>query len=365
MNALFQRLTIAGRTLQGPEITDWADALVRSDRSDWTQDLRDTVHVLVTGDGSMTARTSGTTGHPKHLRFPAEDLAASARLTGTVFGLSPGDKALLALPCGFIAGRMMLVRAFVLGLDLYVAAPKGDLQDQCDQGIRYDFAPLVGNQLQRLLEQDPRVVERSFRNILLGGGPVHGRLHDGIRGLSIPVHQGYGSTETLTHVALRRLNGPEEREEYEALPGVTFGVDDQGRLIVRTPHLSTAEHHTNDLVELVDGTHFRWLGRADHVILSRGRKLHPEELEARTAAVLDMPHAFFAEPDERTGERVVLMLEDGPGEADDAAVLERLGRVLQPYELPVRILRGALPRTGTGKVERGKLRDQAGGLADT
>ena len=363
MNDLFQRLTVAGRTLQGPEITDWAGDLMRSEHADWARSLHDTVHELVTGDGSLTARTSGTTGPPKHLRFPPADLVASARLTGTVFDLGPGDTALLALPCEFIAGRMMLVRAFVLELDLYVVAPKGDLADSLLGGIRYDFAPLVGNQLQHLLEHGPRTVEERFRRILLGGGPVQARLRDAIRGLSVPVHQGYGSTETLTHVALRRLSGPDEQEDYHALPGVSFGVDDTGRLIVHTPHLSTVVHHTNDLVELVDGTHFRWLGRADHVILSRGRKLHPEELEARTSAVLGTPHAFFGEPDERTGERVVLMVE--PDATDDAAVMARLVQVLRPYELPVRIVRGTLPRTGTGKVQRTRLRDQAGGLADT
>ena len=366
MSTPFVRLTVSGCTLEGDAIPDWADALVRDHDTEWTRSLRDTVQELVTGDGAMTARTSGTTGPPKEMRFPAKDLMASAHLTGEAFHLRPGDTALLALPCNFIAGKMMLVRAFVLGLDLRVVPPQGDLAPLLGAGLTHDFAPLVGSQLARLLEHGGPFVDRHFGSILLGGGPVHGRLRHAIRGLSVPVHQGYGSTETLTHVALRRLNGAEEHDDYRACPGVGFRVDDEGRLIVRTPHLSTVEHRTSDLVELLDETRFLWLGRADEVILSRGRKLFPEDLEARSHSVLERPHAFFGEPDERDGQRVVLFLEPGPGEHDDDAVLERLKRVLRPHELPVRILRGPLPRTGTGKVQRARLRDQAsGGLADT
>ena len=97
-----------------------------------------------------------------------------------------------------------------------------------------------------------------------------------LRDLRTCVVLGYGSTETLTHVALRPLNGPDASELYTAQGDVTFAQSEDGRLVIRTPHLSVKEHVTNDAAEVLDERRMRWLGRRDNVILSGGRKIHPE-----------------------------------------------------------------------------------------
>lgn len=355
MGALFNTLTWDGLTLSGDALVDRAIALRRDrDDADWTRSFQGLIDELITSDGPLVAHTSGTTGPPKRITLDREDLLASAQLTGKTFDLTKGDRTLLCLPCGFIAGKLMVVRAMVLGLDLHVIDPRGSVLDQLDREDRFRFTAMVPHQLQRALEEDPERVNAQFDTILLGGGPVGSTLSDLVNTIGTQVFQSYGSTETLTHVALRALNGPDRSDAFHALGPVNFGLDVRGCLVVYTPHLSTSQHITNDLVELIDATHFRWLGRVDNVILSGGKKVFPERLEARTAAVLPYPHYFTATADERLGQAVLLVLEtEKTAQEVMPEVMTALMGVLEKHELPrhVRTVQG-FTRTESGKVVR-------------
>lgn len=351
----FTRLTVDGVTLEGRAIADWADALAEHlpGGHEEAAPLRDTVHELLRGAG-LQATTSGTTGPPKRTTIPVEDLVASARLTGRTFGLRPGDRVLHCLPGAFVAGKLMLVRAFVLGLDLHVISPRGSVLAKLGAAERFRFAAMVPLQLARALDEDRERVETQFHTVLLGGGPVSEALGQRLAGLRNEVFLGYGSTETVTHVALRRLNGPQASAEFTALGDCRFARDPRGCLVVHTPHLSTFQHVTNDLVQLMDDAHFRWLGRYDNVILSGGRKVHPEQLEARTAALIAEPHYFSGMPDAQLGQAVMLTIEtDRPPQEVVPEVMARLLHVLHPHEMPrhIRTL-PRLERTTSGKVRR-------------
>lgn len=355
MSSPFTRLTIDGRVLEQADILPWAEDLVlQHGHAPWTMDVRDTLRELCSGDGSITAHTSGTTGPPKAIRLHANDLRASARLTGHTFHLRHGDRALLCLPCHFIAGKLMLVRGFVIGLDLHLIDPAGGVLNNLSTQDRFRFAAMVPNQLHRALQDDRARLERQFRTILLGGGPVSKALEEDLQDLDVEVYHGYGSTETLTHVALRRLNGPRKQEWSHAIGDITFEQDERGCLLVHTPHLRTKDHETNDQVELLDEHRFRWLGRYDNVILSGGRKIFPEQLELRTAGLLPFAHFFTARPDDKLGECVGLVLEtDQEASAVVPEVLDLLATVLEPYEMPRRVTALArLQRTASGKLVR-------------
>ncbi|MCB0768790.1 MAG: AMP-binding protein [Flavobacteriales bacterium] len=355
MGAPLNTLTLDGLTLSGDALVDLAIAL-RIDREDaeWTCSFQRLIDELITSDGPLIAHTSGTTGPPKRIVLDRVDLLASAHLTGKTFGLTKGDRALLCLPCGFIAGKMMVVRAMVLGLDLHVIDPRGSILDHLDREEHFRFTAMVPHQLQRALEEDPERVNAQFNTILLGGGPVGSMLLDLVNTIGTKVFQSYGSTETLTHVALRALNGPDRSDAFRALGPVNFGLDVRGCLVIYTPHLSTSQHITNDLVELIDTTHFRWLGRVDNVILSGGKKVFPEQLEARTATVLPYPHYFTATADERLGQAVVLVLEtENTAKEVMSDIMTALMQVLEKHELPrhVRTVPGFI-RTESGKLVR-------------
>jgi O-succinylbenzoic acid--CoA ligase len=355
MSTPFTTLTIDGHTYRGAEIVAWAEACVeRTHGAAWSEELRDVLRMLTSGDGSITARTSGTTGEPKDLRFSASDLRASARLTGHTFHLKNGDRALLCLPSHFIAGRMMLARAFVIGLDLHVVDPSGPVLEKLDPAVRFRFAAMVPQQLHRALQDDRERVVRQFDTILLGGGPVSTTLEEDIKRLNVRVFHGYGSTETLTHVALRELSGARATGVFGAIGDISFDEDARGCLIINTPHLSVRRHVTNDMVDLQDERHFVWRGRYDNVILSGGRKINPEGLESRTAGLLPYAHYFAAYEEAGLGQGLLLVVEsDRPAAelVDEVSALLRgeLGR----FDLPRRLVTvDHHPRTSSGKIIR-------------
>lgn len=352
----FRSLTVDGRTMSAVETAMHFSAWRNSDNGEeaWREPLERTVAELLRGRGGLSAWTSGTTGPPKRISIPRRDLVKSAELTASTFGLSAGDKVLLCLPCDFVAGKMMLVRAFVLGLDLHTIDPRGSILDKLVRGDRFRFTAMVPLQLHRSLQEDRRRVEEHFHTILLGGGPVSDALVEDLQDLRVNVFQSYGSTEMVSHIALRALNGPERSEHFHALGEVHFARDPRGCLVVHTPHLSVKQHMTNDLVRLVDDTRFIWQGRHDHVILSGGKKIFPEQIEARTAGILPYPHYFTAVPDPVLGQAVMLVLEtERPQEEVLPEVLDLLVRTLHPHELPRRVqaLR-RIQRTSGGKMIR-------------
>lgn len=361
MSGPFTTLTIDGRTLDGDAILHWAAQVVTEQAgAAWAMELRDALQELVLGDGSILAHTSGTTGPPQPIRFSAADLRASARLTGQTFRLHRGDRALMCLGASFIAGRMMLVRGFVVGLDLHVTGPGGGVLDHLRTQDRFRFAAMVPAQLHRALQDDRPRLERQFGTILLGGGPVSRALEEDVQGLGVEVVQGYGSTETLTHVALRPLNGAARSAHYHAIGDIRFELDARGCLVVHTPHLFTLRHVTNDLVELLDERTFQWSGRADNMILTGGRKVHPEELELRTAGLLPFPHYFVGVPDDRLGQAVMLVVETHMAREELEYEIRRcLSGTLAPHEMPRRLqVRKAFERTSSGKVRRTAQEDR-------
>lgn len=350
----FERITVDGESLTAFGFLQGLGKRGGEIDTDWMIELRRTTEQLI-DHGSMPATTSGTTGPPKRFTIPRRDLAASARLTGSTFNLMPGDRVLHCLPARYVAGKMMLVRAFALGLDTHFIDPRGSILDNLKIDDRFRFTAMVPLQLHRAIQEDRARVERQFEKILLGGGPVSDALLDAARSLEVRLFHSYGSTETVTHVAIRRINGPAPEDHFTAIGECHFARDPRGCLVVYTPHLSTRQHVTNDLAELIDDTHFRWLGRIDHVILSGGKKIFPEQLEAKTADVIPYPHYFTPVPDPMLGQAVMLVLEtELPQDQVMPEVMEKLTALLHPHEWPRRVqaLR-RIQRTESGKFIRG------------
>jgi len=296
---------------------------------------------------TIRVKTSGSTGRSKKILLRKEHMINSAKASGKLFGLSEGTAALLCLSAKYIAGKMMLVRAMVLGWDLHIVSPEKDALTQYDN--EYDFVAMVPYQLYHSIPSLKKV-----KILIVGGGAVSQELEDQVAKVATKVYATYGMTETISHVAVRRINGEEKSDIYKALPNVQFTLSDSGCLVINAPSINNDIIITNDLVALVSPTEFRWLGRRDNVINSGGYKMNPESIERKLAKFIELPFIIASEKDEQLGERVIIIFEN-----DEKHVLPNYTEAfssLESYERPKKIYTiSKFPFTETEKIKRSDI----------
>ncbi len=297
---------------------------------------------------TIAVTTSGSTGAPKKISLQKEHMINSALATGSFLSTKPGDSALLCLSAEFIAGKMMLVRALILGLDLDVVAPTSEPLQSVSK--TYGFCAMVPLQARNSLSELNKV-----KTLILGGAPVSSRLAQELKNLNTNIYETYGMTETVSHVAVKQIAsaGPLENTTYfQTLPYVSITTDTRGCLVIIAPRISDKKVVTNDLVRLKGTTHFKWLGRYDNIINSGGIKLIPEEIEAKLASSLNCRFFIAGVPDADLGEKVVLFVE---AQLDKQLLLEKLkmNKELTQFEIPKEVVTVvSFKETKNGKVDR-------------
>ena len=291
-------------------------------------------------------QTSGSTGTPKPMLVEKQRMLNSARITCDFLGLREGDTALLCMSLDYIAGKMMVVRSIERGLKLISVPPSGHPLNI--KHSRIDFAAMVPMQVYNSL-QVPEECERlkQIRHLIIGGGAIDDALAAVLKTFPNHVWSTYGMTETLSHIALRRLNGPDASDYYTPFPSVKVSLSDDGCLIIDAPLVCAERLVTNDIAEL-SGGRFRILGRKDNVICSGGIKIQIETVERQLRPHLQVPFLITKRPDAKFGEAVVLLTE---GAVDEArAVCEH---ILPKYHHPRIYLHvDQIPLTETGKPAR-------------
>ena len=278
-------------------------------------------------------------------------MLASARITNDFLGLHEGDTALLCMSLDYIAGKMMVVRSMERGLKLLTVEPSGHPLNHCQSAIddcKIDFAAMVPMQVYNTL-QVPEERERlmGIRHLIIGGGAIDDALGAELKNFPNAVWSTYGMTETLSHIALRRLSGPEASDWYTPFPSVEVSLSDEGCLVIDAPEVCPECLVTNDIAE-ISTQGFRILGRKDNVICSGGIKIQIEEVERHLRPFLRAPYLISKRPDPKFGEVAVLLTEDSVDEARQVCE-----RVLPKYHLPRHYLHvDHLPLTETGKPAR-------------
>ena len=271
----------------------------------------------------IVAHTSGSTGTPKEIHLPKADMVSSARATNHFFGITADAVLALPLSLDYIAGKMMAVRAF----EAHCRLLQLPVSNRFTITEAVDLLSVVPSQLECLLAQPqaPQLV----RNLLIGGAPLSDGLRRRVVAAGFNAYIGYGMTETCSHVALQRLDSD---GTYTAMPQVQFALDHRNCLMIRSDRFTWKELITNDVVELISPTQFRWLGRADHVINSGGVKIHPEQVEALIRRQLPElpPFYLIGKPHTTLGSEVVLVIEATQPEAD--AILRRIAALTLPRE---------------------------------
>lgn len=298
----------------------------------------------------IEVKTSGSTGIPKRMLVEKSRMRASAGMTCDFLQLKSGDTALLCMSLDYIAGKMMVVRALERGLKLIDIPPSGHpFADIARQSVSLAFAAIVPLQLYNtLLVEEEREALMNTRHVIVGGGAVSHEVEKQLRFFPNAVWSTYGMTETLSHIAMRRLSGESASEWYTPMPGVSLTQDQDGCLVINAPALNPETLKTNDIVLLRPDGRFRILGRRDNVICSGGVKLQIEEIEQELMQYLSSPFIITKAADEKFGEIVVLLTEGNTLQAE-SEIPEMRNRFSKPKKI---FHIDKIPQTETGKPAR-------------
>ncbi|TPE46328.1 AMP-binding protein [Pontibacter mangrovi] len=317
--------------------------------------------------------TSGSTGLPKTIQLTRNQLEASARRTVQLLHLQPGDSMLVCLNTEYIAGMMMLVRGFLADLQITIVEPVSNPLALVSPEENFAFGSFVPMQLHTILQETPeRILQLNrMKGILVGGAPVTPTQQRELQAIKAPIYHTYGMTETASHVALRKLNGADAADYYNVLRDIEVGLDKRGCLTIKGDVTNNELLVTNDIVELLTPTRFRWIGRADNTINTGGVKVQTEKVELAIAEAFadltDSPRFFIApQPDEVLGDKIVLVLEGHPLAPEaEQDVLQRLRQHLKKFEMPKEVYYSpSFSETATGKVSRQRTLQKIGLHAD-
>lgn len=310
----------------------------------------------------ITVHTSGSTGEPAPHKVEKERMVHSAEATLRFLDLHPGDSALLCMPLRYIAGKMMVVRALVGRLRLQLVPPSSHPLRSLASALPFsDVATLVPHflavtphqALSTLEDEAERSLFERIPVVIIGGGAVTPQLHKALQSCQGRVYSTYGMTETLSHIAMRRLNGSEQSEWYTPLPGVRISQGEDGCLVIDAPGVCPTRLVTHDLCEIGSDGRFKIAGRVDNIISSGGIKLSLERLETKLEGI-GTDFLLTSVPDVHLGEALTLLHTGGVPSPD--ALRSRLER----FEIPRHILQAeALPLTETGKPARAAARQLA------
>lgn len=321
------------------------------------------IRLWLTGCETFHLKTSGSTGEPKIITLTRQQMEASASLSRQALELKTGYNALVCLDTRYIAGQMMLVRSFITGMRIICADPSANPFEKLPQPQSVDFIALVPYQVYHILESPFAFKLNEVRTVIIGGAWLENSVVEKLKPYKANFFATYGMTETISHVALQRLNGSLASDEFHTLPGIEVNVDSRGCLIIQTPYTMTALV-TNDLVELISPSRFKWRGRWDNIINTGGVKVSPEKIESDLQpvfAALNMKQRYLisSEPDRYLGNKIVLVIEASVIDNTlTAKMFNRFPGSLSTFEIPKSIVGlYPFPETDTGKIKREEVRN--------
>lgn len=313
-----------------------ANELLNSEE-EYNQDFGNLILQWFDDNDYILLTTSGTTGAPKQIELKKQAVLNSAKATGTHFKLKSSNTALLCLPTKYIAGKLMFIRALVLGLNLDVISPNSFPMENIFKP--YDFVAMVPLQVMNSIDKLYLI-----KKLIVGGAKLDQNVKNQIGDSMCEVYETYGMTETITHIAAKKIT----EDFFTALPHATISVDTRGCLVIDAPSVNPDKLVTNDLIELKANNQFKWLGRADNVINSGGIKLFPEQIEEKLNPYFENRFFVIGKEDMVLGNKLVLVIESEPFEIDS-----KIFEVLSIYEKPKEIqFVTKFKETPTGKILR-------------
>lgn len=346
-----QTITIEGLTytsdsFRGNSFVDF------SDKSDFHNQLFLFLKDWFSDSPTLIVKTSGSTGVPKEMQVEKERMMQSSRLTCSFLDLQKEDIALLCMPLEYIAGKMMVVRCLIAGLNLYLIPPSGNPLKDLD--IPFDFVAMIPLQVYNSLQSEIETKRlKQIKNLIIGGGAIDKELEIQLKDFPNSVYSTYGMTETLSHIALQKINGEDASLNYHPFESVGISLNTDDTLIINAPLVSKDTLYTNDIAEINPDGSFRIIGRKDNIIISGGIKFQIEELEQLLKPYIKGDFAITSLPDPRFGEIIVLL-------TTEKINLDTISQYVPRYSIPKKIWSiDEIPKTETGKINRAETKELA------
>lgn len=343
----YDKLRINNSLLKRDELIQKAEWVKNNpDAPQWEKDLFLFIESWLESSEFIPVPTSGSTGTPKWIQVSKKKMLRSAFNTIAFFNLYPGQTALLCLSCNYIAGKMMVVRALAGDLHLLTVPVSGRPLQTIDRPV--DFAAMTPLQL----SNEHQASNIFFpKTIILGGSPVSRQLSNALQDCPSSIWETYGMTETLSHIALRPVNGQNASDFFQPMKGIRLSLDNRACLVIEAVGITNRPVVTNDLAELHENGRFRIKGRIDNIINTGGIKVVPEEVENSIAPYMPAPFYISSVSHPVLGQELVIITEKEIPEKDE--FLKKLKKILPPYHAPRQIIvKTPLPRTETGKIIR-------------
>ena len=325
-------------------------------------ELESILKVCLTPGNSFRIKSSGSTGEPKEIELSRDQLEYSSQKTNSALGISNDDIVLVCLPLDRIGGAMQVFRAFFGGYRLAFLPPSQDPFSKAslrNKEFHFNHCSLAPNQVLDLIRHKEKL--RDLKTVLVGGAQLNSSLEKAIVDADLPAYQSFGMTETASHFALREI-GVDEQGLFRLLEGTEIETNKEGLLKVKSQATNQQWLETNDQVEILNDSQFRWIGRNDFVINSGGIKVIPEELEKKLAPILeergfDGEFLISSVPDKNLGETLVLILENFvPNEKWIKELLFYLKMELIGILKPTKIYNfNQFPKTNGGKIDRKRV----------
>ena len=338
--------TLNGIHYSKTDLLNYANSkLADSNISEWEHDLYSFIIEWFSKSSFITISTSGSTGKPKPIELSKPDLYLSALRTISYFSLAKGNSLLLCLSVKYIAGMMMVVRAFVGEMNLVCVSPQS-IENNDFNNSPIDFVALVPLQLEQLLKTGNQII--NFKKIIIGGAALSKSLSEKLlSSYTGMAYETYGMTETITHVAVCKVEN-NNKKIFRAIPHITFSVDERECLIIYDL-IYNRTFVTNDRVELLSTTEFVLLGRVDNVINSGGIKIQPEEIETILAPFISGKYVVSSIADTSLGNKLVLIVEKGQ---NTELIKNNIFALLPTYKQPKSIIElNNIPLTSSGKID--------------
>jgi acyl-CoA synthetase (AMP-forming)/AMP-acid ligase II len=346
------------------------------------------------GNGQVAALiyTTGTTGHPKGVMLTHRNLLYIAAVSSTLRGLTAHDRAYGVLPISHVYGlASVMLGTLYAGACLYLAprfSSAAMLRAITDDGLTImQGVPAMYARLLELTAGAPTPLASQLRFIYAGGSPLDPSLKLQVEQLlGLPLHNGYGMTESSPTISQTRLDAPRSDTSVGTpIPGVEVrivdadGADvvpgDAGELWVHGPNVMKGYYrepaltaatmrsggwlNTGDMArQEPDGALFI-VGRTKELIIRSGFNVYPLEVETALNAYPGVSQSAVVGRTVAGGnEEVVAFVELDPQHRPSVQELRNyLAQRLSPYKCPTEIvIMSALPAAATGKILKAQLK---------